>query len=94
MVTSSPCAASVAASARARSGERFHSATSRIGRTEACAATSWGASAPAPTISRREASVRDRYRLASAEAAPVRQAVSRVASITASVSPVSADSSR
>ena len=40
------------------------------------------------------ASARDRYRLASAEAAAVRQAVRRVASITASVSPVSADSSR
>ena len=53
-------AANAAASARARSGERFQMATWRIGRTEACARTSCGASAPAPTISRREASGRDR----------------------------------
>ena len=41
-------------------GERFQIATSRIGRTEACARTSCGASAPAPTISSRAASGRER----------------------------------
>ena len=53
-----------------------------------------GASAPAPTISSRAASGRESWRLASAEAAAVRQAVRRVASITASVSPVPAESRR
>ena len=86
-----PNCASAATRACARGSERFQIAISRIGRTEAWARTRNGASAPAPTISSRALSGRERLRLASAEAAAVRQAVRRVASMTASISPVSAD---
>ena len=83
MVGSIPAAESANAVEIACERVRFQSVTRVIGRTARWARTRYGASAPAPTMTRCEASSRDRNREASAEAQAVRQAVSAAPSITA-----------
>ena len=75
-------------------GSRPQMRVSRIGRTAACAAIRYGASAPVPTIRCTALSSRARKPAASAEAAAVRRRVSAVPSSTALGTPVAASSSR
>ena len=65
------------------SRSRPQTSSSVIGRTLACATIRLGASAPVPIIAKREASGRERYFAASADAAAVRFKVNMRPSISA-----------
>ena len=91
---SMPVARRSAASRSALAPSRFHTATSRIGRTAAKAEAASAAIFPAPTISSLAASSRARNDAASAETAMVRRAVISLPSSKASGAPVAVSASR
>ena len=82
------------ASASARAGVRFQISTRRMGRTAAWASIRCGAMAPAPSMSRVEASRRARYVAASAELAAVLRTVSATPSTASNGSPLVPSKSR